>query len=591
MSSQTSDSEQKQTQPIQNGEKQGSSATGGPDGAGDEQTSKISKLKRPLIVVLIIIVVGIIAFSMMRNHDDARPGFVRVSGRIEGYETNVGAKIPGRVQMIANREGEQVQRGKLLLRLSDEDIQAQLRGAQAKYAQSLEQVHEAEAQLQVAKEQVTQSALNVQQSKQDAAGRINESAANVATQKANYQQAIAQEVQAKADLNLAQIRVKRYDELVAKGAVTQDEDDQAHATYESSVATVAARHEAVIAASKQVSAAEANLQQAKSNSLNPPIRVSQEKANARSVTQQAAALERAKLEVKNARASIDEIEANISYLNILSPIDGIVTARTVEPGAVVAAGQTVISLLDLNTVFMRAYVPDSQIGKIRINQNVDVFYDSAPKTAVKGKIIQIDPQASFTPENIYFRDDRVKQVFGLKIQIDNPDNYAKPGMPADADIDVGQESGKTKEDFGQANNGERYKESRTTQSIDENGNSKTETRTTTTNQKHSYAVPNARENLTDRSTGMPSGIEYDASDPKNSEKRSNGLDNRRLVPDDYDINHSHENADLTSKSAAKKAARDVKSAEKKFAKPGSKNSETSKSGEQRIWVLLQRHLK
>lgn len=550
MPSQPPASEQDQSKPANKG---------GDESVGDEKKSKISKLKKPIIIILIIMIIGIIVFSLMRNHDDTRPGFVRVSGRIEGYETNVGAKIPGRVQMIANREGEEVHRGQLLVRLSDEDIQAQLRGARAKYGQALEQVHEAEAQLQVAKEQVTQSALNVQQSKQDAAGRINESAANVATQRANYQQAIAQEVQAKADLNLAQIRVKRYDELVAKGAVTQDEDDQAHATFESTAATVAARHEAVIAAAKQVSAAEANLQQAKSNSLNPPIRVSQEKANARSVIQQAAALERAKLEVKNARAAIDEIEANISYLNILSPIDGIVTARTVEPGAVVAAGQTVISLLDLNTVFMRAYVPDSQIGKIRINQIVDVYYDSAPKTAVKGKIIQIDPQASFTPENIYFRDDRVKQVFGVKIQIDNPDNYAKPGMPADADIDVGQESGKTRENYGQANSGEVTRETRTTTSIDANGNSKTET-TTTTGRNQNYAIPNVHENLIDRRAGMPSGIDYDASNPNNNEKRSNGLDNRRLVPEGYDINHSHEPAVKASRSAAKKAVQDVKAA-------------------------------
>ena len=161
----------------------------------------------------------------------------------------------------------------------------------------------------------------------------------------------------------------------------------------------------------------------------------------RSVTQSEAALERAKLEVKNAKAQIDEITANIAYLNINSPIHGIVTARTVEPGAVVAAGQTVIALIDLNTVFLRAYVPDGEIGQVRINQRVNVFYDSAPKKEVPGRIVEIDPQASFTPENIYFRDDRVKQVFGVKVQIDNPDNFAKPGMPADADIDVRADSG------------------------------------------------------------------------------------------------------------------------------------------------------
>jgi HlyD family secretion protein len=163
----------------------------------------------------------------------------------------------------------------------------------------------------------------------------------------------------------------------------------------------------------------------------------------RTVVQNEAALNRARHDVHNAKASIDEIAANIVYLNINSPIHGVVTARTVEPGAVVAAGQTVISLINLDTVFLRAYVPDREIGKVRLNQRCLVYYDSNPKHGVSGKVIEIDPEASFTPENIYFRDDRVKQVFGIKIIIDNPANYAKPGMPADADIDIRQDSGAT----------------------------------------------------------------------------------------------------------------------------------------------------
>jgi HlyD family secretion protein len=159
------------------------------------------------------------------------------------------------------------------------------------------------------------------------------------------------------------------------------------------------------------------------------------------VSQNLAALERAKHAVKDAQSAVEEIQANIAYLNIPSPIHGVVTARTVEPGAVVAAGQTVISLIDLDTVFLRAYVPDSLIGRVCVNQPAKVYYDSDPHKEIEGKVIEIDPEASFTPENIYFRDDRVKQVFGIKIMINSPDNFAKPGMPADADIDVRHNNG------------------------------------------------------------------------------------------------------------------------------------------------------
>ncbi len=418
--------------------------TQGNDNAPSKKVTagKPKDLKKGIGIILLLLVIGgLVAFFLSRHEPEGRPGWLRVSGRLEGYETNVGAKIAGRVESISNREGEEVQLGQLLVKLSDEDIQAQLRGANAKYEQAKQSIKEFEAQLASSKEQVTQSKLNVDQAKQDAVGRIKQAQANVASQQADYAQALAQVAQAEAEYELAKIRIKRYDDLVLQGAVTQDEADQAHSTFKSAAATVEARRAAVASAIKQISATQAALTQANSNALNPPIRLSQQVSNIKTVAQNEAALERAKLELKSAASSIDQIKSNIDYLTIKSPINGVVTARTVEPGAVVAAGQTVISLINLDTIFLRAYVPDSEIGNVRINQRASILYDSNPTKEIHGKVIQIDPKASFTPENIYFKDDRVKQVFGIKIMIDNPDNFAKPGMPADADIDISPKSG------------------------------------------------------------------------------------------------------------------------------------------------------
>ena len=132
-------------------------------------------------LLAILAIAGIVLFQYYRNKPEGRKGWLRVNGGIEGYEVNVGAKIAGRVEMISNREGEEVRLGQPLVRLSDEDIQAQLRGAKAKYEESLESVHEAEELVKVSKEQVEQAKLNVTQARQDADGRIEEAAANVAT--------------------------------------------------------------------------------------------------------------------------------------------------------------------------------------------------------------------------------------------------------------------------------------------------------------------------------------------------------------------------------------------------------------------------
>ena len=388
-----------------------------------------------LLVVLLLLVLGTISyFAWQFFTAQADHGKLRVSGRIEGYETNIGAKIGGRVNFIAVREGDFVKVNDMIVRLSDDDIQAQLRGAKARLNKAYASKEQAEEQIGVIKSLVTQSNLNRQQAIEDTKGKIVQAEAQVASAKATLGQAEAQLSESTADLKLAQLRKERYDTLAVEGAVMQDDADQADTKVETSKAIVKSRHAAVEAARKQFIAAEGNLTQARSTRLNPPIRLAELFSSKRQLGQSQAQLKAAEEEIKNAKAAVEEIEANIAYLNIVSPIDAVVTARAVEPGAVVVAGQTVLSIINLDTVYLRAYVPEGDIGKIRVGQDALVYLDSAPKKGWPSKVIEIDPQASFTPENIYFKDDRVKQVFGIKIAIHDPQRFPKPGMPADADI-------------------------------------------------------------------------------------------------------------------------------------------------------------
>ena len=85
-------------------------------------------------------------------------------------------------------------------------------------------------------------------------------------------------------------------------------------------------------------------------------------------------------------------------------------------------------------MYLRAFVPEGQIGRVRVGQPARVYLDSAPTTPIDAFVSRVDPQATFTPENTYFRDDRVKQVVGVKLEIREGVGYAKPGMPADGEI-------------------------------------------------------------------------------------------------------------------------------------------------------------
>jgi len=369
-------------------------------------------------------------------------GELEISGRIEGYETDIGAKVTGRVEAVAVREGDRVRKGQVIAQLSDQETQAQLQGATARISTAQQQERQARLQVDVLASQVKEAQLNLRQSQGDTQGRITQAEATVAGVEAQLNEAKAQLAQAKAELKLARVERDRYAQLARQGAVPRQRLDQAQTNFETAGATVRTREATVNAARKQVNAAEGALVQAQTSDLNPAIRSTQIDALNKQLAQARSQLKAAQSDVANAQAVRQEIAAKINDLKVLSPIDGVVQTRSVEPGAVVANGQNLLTLLNLNTVYLRGYVPEGEIGKVRVGQAAKIFLDSAPDTALNARVAAIDPQASFTPENIYFRDDRVNQVFGVKLSLDSPGGYAKPGMPADGEILIKPEAEK-----------------------------------------------------------------------------------------------------------------------------------------------------
>lgn len=105
-----------------------------------------------------------------------------------------------------------------------------------------------------------------------------------------------------------------------------------------------------------------------------------------------------------------------------------------EPGEVVVAGTTIITLVNLSEVYLRGFVPQSEIGRVRVGQPARVYLDSTPNQPIEAYVARVDPEASFTPENVYFRNERVRQVFGVRLQLKGAFGFAKPGMTAEGEI-------------------------------------------------------------------------------------------------------------------------------------------------------------
>ncbi|WP_242053671.1 biotin/lipoyl-binding protein [Nostoc sp. FACHB-888] len=222
-------------------------------------------------------------------HDALQPqpraDILKVSGRIEGYETEIGVKLSGRIESIAVREGAAVKKGEKLIKLdnsNDQLLQGQLQSANAQIAsaQSDEQqarsdVERVQGEIEEVNSQILEAQLNLQQSRGDTVGQVNQARANTAVARAQVVQAQAVLKQAAAEVKLAKINRDRYAKLLNDGAVTQQQFDQTQTTFDTAIATLQAREAAVNAASEQLIAAQAALTQAQSTGFNPGIRNAQ----------------------------------------------------------------------------------------------------------------------------------------------------------------------------------------------------------------------------------------------------------------------------------------------------------------------------
>src|SRR5262249_37763977 len=155
---------------------------------------------------------------------------------------------------------------------------------------------------------------------------------------------------------------------------------------------------------------EGALTTAMANLSNPAIRGAEAAAVRKQITQQHAEIAGANANTEQARAQLREAEANRRDLIVTAPFDGTIVTRAAEPGEVVTAGTSLVTLLDLSKVYLRGFIPEGQIGKVRVGQPARIYLDSAPDQPIEAYVSRVDPEATFTPENTYFRNERVKQV-------------------------------------------------------------------------------------------------------------------------------------------------------------------------------------
>jgi len=377
------------------------------------------KDKRFLIAIPLLIVAAVLVYVLVKSLSTSSRGVVRVSGNIEAIDVDLSFRIPGWVAERPVDEGDVVRAGATValldptyLRQQVDFQKAQVATAQAAYAEleagsRPEEILAAQAAAQLAEAKLTELKNG---------SRPQEIAA-----------AEAAVASAKAQAEKAKLDFDRQKKLYESATISIQDFQLAEATNRSAAAAL-----------------DQALQQYELMKIGPRIEEIEQAAAAYDQARQNYALVKAgpRIEEKEqgrarldaARQSLALAETQLGYATITSPSNAVVLSKNVEPGEYVSAGTPVVTIADLEHVYLKAYIEETDLGRVKLGQKARVVNDTFPDKAYEGTVTFISSEAEFTPKNVQTRAERVKLVYRIKIDIANPQMELKPGMPADAEI-------------------------------------------------------------------------------------------------------------------------------------------------------------
>lgn len=304
-----------------------------------------SGMLRRLLTVLLLALLGAGAILLWRFGQPAGlpPGIAAGNGRLEATEVDVATKIAGRLAAVLVREGDDVARDQAVAALDAGDLKARLRAAEAQARQARAAAAESRAGL----------------------------------------------ASAESQRRLADVTLRRTEELVKKGFVTGGKLDEDRSRLQTAAAAVAAAQSRVGEALSAVAAAE---------------------------------------------AQADVLRVSLNDTTLKAPLAGRVLYRLAQPGEVLAAGGKVLTLLDMEDVFMSIYLPAGEAGRLALGDEARIVLDALADRPLPARVVFVAPRAQFTPKEVETRDEREKLMFRVKLQVDpawlrEHAELAKPGMP------------------------------------------------------------------------------------------------------------------------------------------------------------------
>jgi len=387
-------------------------------------------MKKILIpVALVLIAAGVAVYAFHGSGRDAS-GRIVVSGNIELTEVNIGFKTAGRLIERTVDEGALVKNGQLIARLDSAELTAQRDSLIAGLASARDQL--AQAETSAAWQRATLAA-DLEQRRGDlAAAEAHLAELKNGSRPQEIQEAKAAVDAAQSEFDRAQKDWDRAQTLFKDDDISASQYDEFRNHWQNADAALkqakeraalvfaGPRVEQVDGAAAQVERSRGALKMAEANSLELKRR-EQELATRHA-------------EIERSTANLAQVNAQLADTLAVSPVDGVVLVKAADVGEVLAAGATVVTVGDIEHPWLRAYINETDLGKVKLGSKVRITTDSYPGKVYDGRVSFISSEAEFTPKQIQTEEERVKLVYRIKIDVDNPRQELKSNMPADAEI-------------------------------------------------------------------------------------------------------------------------------------------------------------
>ncbi len=382
------------------------------------------------ILILAAVAAVAVAVYVYRGRNRQPENRILVSGNIELTEVNIAFKTAGRLVERTVDEGDAVKKGQVIARLDRDQLIAQ-RAAQV-------------AAIESAESQLAQAQTAVQWQKATLAADIETRNADLVSNQARLAELRngsrpQEKLDAKAAVDAAQSEVERAQrdweraqKLYKDDDISTAQFDQFRNRWESATAALnsAKEREALVLAGpriEQVNAARGQVDRAQGALKTAEANTLEMKRREQEINQRRADIERA-------RANLALIDSQLADTTAISPVDGVVLVKSADVGEILAPGTSVVTVGDIEHPWLRGYINETDLGKVKLGSVVHVKTDSYPGKTYTGHVTFIASEAEFTPKQIQTEQERVKLVYRIKIELDNSSRELKSNMPADGEI-------------------------------------------------------------------------------------------------------------------------------------------------------------